>query len=428
LKAESTNIKLNEELLSKQTEIALKISRYAYLLCLVLFLILKFILDVDGFLPFIFLSYSICSFLNNSMYRFHGRIVIVSNVFFALAFLYILLISLFSGGLTSPFVSMSAVSIVGSFISGLKHGRFFLALGIIVFSLLFLFDIMGWVPDHGFTEIQQRYFALLTYAFNFTISGAAGLIIAKTSFRGYQAKKEVDKQKLIIEKSRKEIELEKEKSDNLLLNILPVEIAEELKEKGSADTRLIDFVTVLFTDFKGFTALSEILSSQDLVKEINICFSTFDHIMEKHNIEKIKTIGDSYMAAGGLPTVNETHAQDVVKAALEIQQFMLDLAEKKKANNEPFFEIRIGVHTGPVIAGIVGVKKFQYDIWGDTVNTASRMESSGNVGKVNISESTYQIVKNNDEYSFESRGKIEAKGKGLLEMFFVERKDMSGVK
>ena len=219
-----------------------------------------------------------------------------------------------------------------------------------------------------------------------------------------------------------EVVEQRERSEKLLLNILPEEIAEELKAKGSADAKLIDFATVLFTDFKGFTALSEILSPEKLVNDINVCFSAFDFIMERHNIEKIKTIGDSYMAAGGLPTVNETHALDVVRAAMEIQTFMDNLVEQKKANNEPFFEIRIGVHTGPVVAGIVGVKKFQYDIWGDTVNTASRMESSGAVGMVNISEMTYNIIKDHGEYDFESRGKIEAKGKGLMEMFFVHKK------
>ncbi|MFT7611642.1 MAG: adenylate cyclase [Parvicellaceae bacterium] len=214
----------------------------------------------------------------------------------------------------------------------------------------------------------------------------------------------------------------KQKSEKLLLNILPKEIALELKKNGNAEATLIKNTTVLFTDFKGFTALSEILSPKKLVEEINLCFSAFDHIMGKHNIEKIKTIGDAYMAAGGLPTENTTHANDVLKAALEIKEFMLDLAEKKKAKGEPFFEIRIGVHTGPVVAGIVGVKKFQYDIWGDTVNTAARMESSGGVGKVNISETTYEIIKDNQEYTIESRGKVEAKGKGMLEMFFVKRK------
>lgn len=223
------------------------------------------------------------------------------------------------------------------------------------------------------------------------------------------------KQNVIIEK-------EKERSEELLLNILPAEIAEELKNKGTADTQLIKNATVLFTDFKGFTAISELLSPQKLIHEINVCFSAFDQIMEKHNIEKIKTIGDAYMAAGGLPSENHTHPIDAVQAAIKIQEFMREYVETKKASNEPFFEIRIGVHTGPVVAGIVGLKKFQYDIWGDTVNTASRMESSGAAGMVNISEATYEVIKENKDYTFESRGKIKAKGKGLLEMFFVHKK------
>jgi class 3 adenylate cyclase len=218
---------------------------------------------------------------------------------------------------------------------------------------------------------------------------------------------------------RNKIKKGKKLSDELLLNILPEKIAEELKEKGSAEAQLIDEVTVLFTDFKGFTQLSEKLSPKELVAEINECFSAFDYIMEKHGVEKIKTIGDAYMAAGGLPTANTTHAIDVVNAAIAIQQFMQEHKEKKLLANELFFEIRIGVHTGPVVAGIVGVKKFAYDIWGDTVNTASRMESSGEVGKVNISGTTYELVK--DKFNCEYRGKVQAKGKGEIDMYFVSK-------
>jgi ligand-binding sensor domain-containing protein/class 3 adenylate cyclase len=221
----------------------------------------------------------------------------------------------------------------------------------------------------------------------------------------------------IVEKQKAELENQKKCTDELLLNILPSEVAEELKIKGSADAQLIDEVSVLFTDFKEFTCFSERVSPNELVAEIHECFSAFDRIMQKHGVEKIKTIGDSYMAAGGLPTPNKTHSIDVVKAALEIQQFMYERKIKKQTTGKPFLEIRIGIHTGPVVAGIVGIKKFAYDIWGDTVNTASHMERSCDVGRVNISGATYELVK--DSFNCAYRGKIEAKNKGMIDMYFV---------
>ncbi|MBP7437107.1 MAG: tetratricopeptide repeat protein [Bacteroidia bacterium] len=223
---------------------------------------------------------------------------------------------------------------------------------------------------------------------------------------------------VVVYRQRNRISKEKKRSDELLLNILPEEVAEELKAKGEADAVQIDQATVLFTDFKGFTAMSESLSPKELVRDLNECFSAFDRITEKYGIEKIKTIGDSYMAAGGLPTPNSTHAADVVRAALEMRDFIAAGKSKKLSAGHPYFEVRIGVHTGPVVAGIVGVKKFQYDIWGDTVNTASRMESSGEAGKVNVSSTTYALVK--DRFACSHRGKISAKGKGEVDMYFVE--------
>ncbi|MDQ3051822.1 MAG: tetratricopeptide repeat protein [Bacteroidota bacterium] len=221
-------------------------------------------------------------------------------------------------------------------------------------------------------------------------------------------------------KQRNKIRKEKIRSENLLLNILPSEVAEELKVKGSADAKQFDEVTVMFTDFKNFTQISESLSPSALVAEIHTCFKAFDDIITKHNIEKIKTIGDSYMCAGGLPVTNKTNANDVVKAALEIADFMKSrngsLTDGVGINS---FEIRVGIHTGPVVAGIVGVKKFAYDIWGDTVNIASRMESSGEAGKINISGSTYNLVK--DKFECKHRGKISAKNKGEIDMYFVLR-------
>jgi class 3 adenylate cyclase len=177
-------------------------------------------------------------------------------------------------------------------------------------------------------------------------------------------------------------------------------------------------VSVLFTDFKGFTQLSEQLTPKELVDELDYCFSYFDEIIEKHNLEKLKTIGDSYMAAGGIPTLNTTHAIDTVLAALEIQAFMQQRQEQKMRNNSPYWEIRIGIHSGPLMAGVIGQKKFAYDVWGDTVNTASRMESSGVPGKINISQSTFELIKNYFECDY--RGKLPAKNKGELDMYLVK--------
>jgi class 3 adenylate cyclase len=233
-------------------------------------------------------------------------------------------------------------------------------------------------------------------------------------FQAEQTKRE----NVIITAQKNEIEKEKQRSDELLLNILPDEVAEELKSKGSVDARQFDVVSVLFTDFVDFTRLSENLTPRELVEEIHTCFKAFDQIIEKCNLEKIKTIGDSYMCAGGLPIQNKTNAADAVRAALAISRFMDERAKQRAAEGKEPFHIRIGIHTGPVVAGIVGTKKFAYDIWGDTVNMASRMESSGEAGKVNISSTTYELVK--DQFKCTYRGKIQAKGKGKMMMYFVE--------
>lgn len=222
----------------------------------------------------------------------------------------------------------------------------------------------------------------------------------------------------VVYRQRNKIKMGKKLSDELLLNILPAEVAEELKTKGKAEANHFDEVTVMFTDFKGFTQISERVSPAELVAEIDFCFKAFDEIITRNNLEKIKTIGDSYMCAGGLPVANDTHGTDVVNAGLEIQQFMHQHYLNRQQEGKDAFEIRIGINSGPVVAGIVGLKKFAYDIWGDTVNIASRMESACETGKVNISGSTYALVK--DKFQCTHRGKIAVKYKGEIDMYFVD--------
>ncbi|MBK8498348.1 MAG: adenylate/guanylate cyclase domain-containing protein [Flavobacteriales bacterium] len=272
---------------------------------------------------------------------------------------------------------------------------------------------------------------------NYMALGGLGLFVVALGF--YSRSRYMRRSRDIISKER-------DRSENLLLNILPAEIAAELKEKGRAEARDFEMVSILFTDFKGFTQASEKMSAAELVREINTCFEAFDSIVGRHGIEKIKTIGDAYMAAGGLPVPDVNAARNTVLAGLEMQAFMKVRKAERDAQSLPAFEMRVGIHTGPVVAGIVGVKKFQYDIWGDTVNTASRMESSGEVGQVNISEATYRMVvssplsvaghtdprtldssdgqlttENRQLFIFTPRGKVQAKGKGEMEMYFVER-------
>jgi len=224
------------------------------------------------------------------------------------------------------------------------------------------------------------------------------------------------KRNKFIQKTSKIIEFEKNRSDNLLLNILPEETALELKEKGSVEAKKFESVTVLFTDFKGFTQYSENLTPEELVKSVDFYFSKFDEIMEKYDLEKIKTVGDSYMCVGGLPFPTSDHAVKMVKAAFEIIEFVEE-AKNSKINNLTKFDIRIGINSGSVVAGVVGTKKFSYDIWGDTVNVASRMETASEIGKINISERTYHIIK--EAFNCTYRGVIEVKNRGFLKMYYV---------
>jgi class 3 adenylate cyclase len=221
-----------------------------------------------------------------------------------------------------------------------------------------------------------------------------------------------------VEERTAEVQHQKHEIEKLLHNILPEEIADELRAYGKVAPKYYEMVTVMFTDFKGFTQIAEVLSPEQIIHELNHCFLKFDEIIEKYHLEKIKTIGDAYMCAGGIPTPTQTNPMDVVAAAVEIRQFMQQWKTSKEQQGQQAWEIRIGIHTGALIAGVIGSKKFVYDVWGDTVNTASRMESSGEPSKINISGQTYELVKHIFQCTY--RGKVQAKNKGEIDMFFVE--------
>lgn len=221
----------------------------------------------------------------------------------------------------------------------------------------------------------------------------------------------------IINKRTEDLVIEKEKTEALLANVLPKNTADEIMLKGKATKAKYNFVTVLFSDIQGFTQIAEEMNPEVLIDELDKFFFHFDSVVEKYGIEKIKTIGDAYMCAGGIPEKNRTNPIEVILAALEMQQYMNKLKESSLLQGMKYWDIRIGIHTGTVIAGVVGHKKLSYDIWGDTVNTASRMESSGEAGKINISGTTYEFVR--DFFICEHRGKMPVKYKGELDMYFV---------
>ena len=283
-------------------------------------------------------------------------------------------------------------------------------------STSFNFTI-GYLAILSFVSIPLSISAFLAWRFASTNKNLSKQLVAVETL-STEKQSILENQNTELEKQvairTQEVTEQKQRSDNLLLNILPEEVAEELKLKGESKAQRYDEVSVLFTDFVNFTKISEQLGVEELLNELNINFTAFDKIMEKYGLEKIKTIGDAYLAVCGLPVNDERHAQNTVKAALDILEFV----QKRKQEVLYGLDIRIGINSGSLIAGIIGVKKFAYDIWGDTVNTAARMEQNSQPGKINISENTFGLVK--EDFTCIHRGKLVAKGKGEMDMYFVE--------
>jgi class 3 adenylate cyclase/ligand-binding sensor domain-containing protein len=290
-----------------------------------------------------------------------------------------------------------------------------------------IFDFESTETIYEFTILPPWYYTVWAYIFYVIIFAFIIYASIQYSNRRLRAAKirleEIVKERTSeIVTQKKEIEKEKEKSDKLLLNILPFKIAEELKATGTAKAQHYDMVSVMFADFSGFTMIAEKMDPEELIDELDKFFVFFDEVCVRHNLEKIKTVGDSYMCAGGVPISNTTNPVDIVLAAME----MLAFIENSPAGNTGIkWQIRFGIHTGEIVAGVVGKNKFAYDIWGDTVNTASRLESSGEPNKINISGATYRYVK--DFFDVNYRGKVAAKHKGEIDMNFVEgiKKELS---
>jgi len=227
----------------------------------------------------------------------------------------------------------------------------------------------------------------------------------------------------VVQKKNVQIENERQRADELLHNILPIEIAQELKLTGAVQPRHYSSATIMMIDFKDFSKISQTLTTDQLIDKLDYCFRNFDTIMYKYNLEKIKTLGDGYLSVGGVPQSNLTHPFDCINAANEILHFLKRWKEKQIAKKEAYFEGRIGIHTGPVIAGVVGEKKVAFDIWGDAVNIAARVESSGEKGKINISHSTYQLV--SKKINCTHRGKIPIKNQSPIDMYFVNADELA---
>jgi class 3 adenylate cyclase len=277
-------------------------------------------------------------------------------------------------------------------------------------AMIYTFNfIQGYVfviREERLTEKQEEILLRFTKVFEMTYRRFLDIKLAEA----HAEKAQIEEQKLREEKKR---------SDSLLLNILPEEIANELKQFGKSYARNHAEVTIFFADIKGFSSIAENLSAEELVMQLDECFRAFDKIIEKHGLEKIKTLGDAYICACGLPTPVHENAIKTVNAAIDMLDFLKGFNISKKIQDLPAFEFRVGIHTGPVVTGVVGLKKFTYDIWGDTVNMAARMEQHGEPGRINISENTYELIKN--KFTCTPRGKIQAKNKGEIDMYFVER-------
>jgi class 3 adenylate cyclase len=320
-----------------------------------------------------------------------------------------ILVGCLMGGALSSTSALLLIPATTMLLAGVRHALIWFCICIVFLSVIYYMTMNGFEFKLYFHE---KYLEQLQF------TGTLGMLVALfLNLLVFENEKNRAMESLVG--TNADLRVEKKRSEDLLLNILPEEVAEELKEHGKAKPKSFDDVSVLFTDVVNFTGFSEKVGAEELVEEIDHCFKKYDHVNTKHNMEKIKTIGDSYMAVAGLPVETLDHGRQAVEAAVEIMEFMEEYRKERIAEGKPYFVIRIGINSGPVVAGIVGFKKFAYDIWGDTVNMAARMEEASEVNKINISGTTYELVK--DKFACVYRGKVKAKNKGEIDMYFVEK-------
>lgn len=315
---------------------------------------------------------------------------------------------LFFHAITLAYIIHFLYAIIRASIRGREGARVFLFGGLVLMTTV--------VNDMLYTlRMVDTAYVAPTGLFTFFFSQA--FLLSKRFSRAFATVRQLtaELENRVIQRTR-ELEREKNKSDELLRNILPDQIAQELKDGGAVLPRKYASVSVMFADFVDFTRLSEQMSAESLVRELDLIYSGFDDIIARRGLEKLKTMGDSYMCAGGAPAETATHAVDLCLAALEFQA-LIDARNQETAGERPAWELRIGIHCGPIAAGVVGKRKFAYDIWGDTVNTAARMESGGAASRINISSAISDRV--SDYFLCEPRGRLEVKGKGAVDMYFL---------
>lgn len=348
------------------------------------------------FVPFVLI---LLSTYNEKFKGYFQELAALSNIIAGLMSIY--LCHQFPNGINIMLPILILVIFFGNYLYRFRFlmGGFITLIYIGAFQFYILFII-----ELGISQILlMSSVAWLTLAFSISL----GYVYERNYRISFIQQQTINYQKTIIEK-------EKNETEKLLLNILPFKVAKELKATGRARPRRYTDVTILFTDFEGFTELVASISAITLEQELNDIFSFFDDIMEEEGIEKIKTIGDAYLAAGGVPEEIPDHALRCVLAAKRMIEFL----NHRNSHSQIKWKMRVGIHSGPIVAGVVGKKKFAYDLFGDTINTASRMETAGEPGKINISAATYELIK--DKFDCIPRGKIPAKGKGNIDMYFVK--------